>query len=35
MGNVTVIAKPLLQKNDQIAAANRRLLEAKGLVRVR
>jgi hydrogenase nickel incorporation protein HypB len=32
MGNVTVIAKPLLQKNDQIAAANRRLLEAKGLV---
>ena len=32
MGNVTVIAKPLLQKNDQIAAANRRLLESKGLV---
>lgn len=32
MGNVTVIAKPLLQKNDQIATANRRLLEAKGLV---
>jgi len=32
MPNVTVIAKPLLQKNDQIAAANRRLLEAKGLV---
>ena len=32
MGTVTVIAKPLLQKNDQIAAANRRLLESKGLV---
>ncbi len=32
MPNVTVIAKPLLQKNDQIAAANRRLLESKGLV---
>jgi hydrogenase nickel incorporation protein HypB len=32
MGNVTVIAKPLLQKNDQIASANRRLLESKGLV---
>lgn len=32
MSNVTVIAKPLLQKNDQIAAANRRLLESKGLV---
>jgi hydrogenase nickel incorporation protein HypB len=32
MPNITVIAKPLLQKNDQIAAANRRLLESKGLV---
>ncbi len=32
MPNVTVIAKPLLQKNDQIAAANRRLLESHGIV---
>lgn len=31
MGQVTVIAKPLLQKNDQIAAANRRLLDQRGI----
>lgn len=34
MANVTVIAKPLLQKNDQIAAANRARLDALGILGV-
>jgi hydrogenase nickel incorporation protein HypB len=31
MAEVKVIAKPLLQKNDQIAAANKRLLSERGI----
>lgn len=34
MANVTVIAKPLLQKNDQIAAANRKALDQRGILGV-